>query len=138
MGYEGLGESSRFTAFHPLVTTAYYILVLVCVMISNSLFYLAAALLTGFGYTVLLKGTKVIRTYVTLVLVVSVFSALINGLFTHNGATVLFYLGPNRVTLEAFVYGFMMAMMISSVICWFASFSVVMTADKQATASVAS
>ena len=131
MAYEGLGESSRFMAFHPLVTTAYYALVLVCVMISNSLIYLAAALLAGLGYTVLLKGTKTIRTYLVLILVVSVFSALINGLFTHNGATVLFYLGPNRVTLEAFVYGFMMAMMISAVICWFASFSVIMTADKQ-------
>ena len=63
-------------------------------------------------------------------LVITVSAALVNGFFTHNGATVLFYLGPNRITKEAFCYGAVMALMIAAVIFWFGSFGVLMTADK--------
>ena len=56
--------------------------------------------------------------------------AVVNTLFTHNGATVLFYLNGGRITLEAFLYGLAAAAMISAVIIWFSCFNVVMTSDK--------
>ena len=57
-------------------------------------------------------------------------SALLNPLFNHNGATVLFVLNDNPVTLEAIYYGAAMAGMILAVLYWFRSFQQIMTSDK--------
>lgn len=56
--------------------------------------------------------------------------AVINPLVNHNGATVLFVMNNNPVTLEALVYGIAASAMIISVIYWFRSFTAVMTSDK--------
>ena len=55
---------------------------------------------------------------------------VVNTLFTHNGATVLFYLNNSRITLEALLYGLAAAVLLSSIIVWFSCFNVVMTSDK--------
>jgi len=55
---------------------------------------------------------------------------LVNPLFSHNGATVLFVLNDNPVTLEATVYGAAAAVMVVSVLYWFRSFTQIMTSDK--------
>jgi len=57
-------------------------------------------------------------------------SALLNPLFSHNGATVLFVLNHNPITLEAFYYGLVLGGMILAVLYWFRSFQQVMTSDK--------
>jgi len=57
-------------------------------------------------------------------------SALLNPLFSHNGATVLFVLNHNPVTLEAFYYGLLLGGMILSVLYWFRSFQQIMSSDK--------
>lgn len=57
-------------------------------------------------------------------------SALLNPLFSHNGATILFILNHNPITLESFYYGLLMGGMILSVLYWFRSFQQVMTSDK--------
>ena len=56
--------------------------------------------------------------------------ALLNPLFHHNGATVLFLINDNPITLEALLYGFTSATMVVSVIYWFRSFSLLMTGDR--------
>lgn len=55
---------------------------------------------------------------------------LVNPLFSHNGATVLFILNDNPVTLEAAVYGAAAAVMVLAVLYWFRSFTQIMTSDK--------
>jgi len=57
-------------------------------------------------------------------------SALLNPIFNHNGATVLFVLNHNPVTLESFLYGLIMGGMILTVLYWFRSFQQIMTSDK--------
>lgn len=57
-------------------------------------------------------------------------TALLNPLFSHNGATVLFVLNHNPITLEAFYYGLVLGGMILSVLYWFRSFQQIMTSDK--------
>ena len=63
-------------------------------------------------------------------LLLLILSALINPLFNHNGATVLFVLNDNPVTLEAIRYGAAMGGMILAVLYWFRSFQQIMTSDK--------
>ena len=57
-------------------------------------------------------------------------SVLFNPLFNHNGATVLFVLNDNPVTLEAICYGAAMGGMILAVLYWFRSCPQIMTSDK--------
>lgn len=56
--------------------------------------------------------------------------ALVNPLVSHNGATVLFVMNNNPVTLEALIYGICAAITVVAVLYWFRSFSQIMTSDK--------
>ena len=55
---------------------------------------------------------------------------VVNPLFQHNGATVLFVLNSNPVTAEACFYGLISALMLLATLYWFRSFSELMTSDK--------
>ena len=55
---------------------------------------------------------------------------ILNPLFYHNGATVLFVLNNNPITAEAALYGLVMGLMISGILLWFRSFTTIMTSDK--------
>ena len=54
----------------------------------------------------------------------------INPLFQHNGATVLFVLNGNPVTLEALLYGASAGIMLLATLYWFRNVSEIMTSDK--------
>ena len=124
--------------FHPIVAVIYYASIIGLSMFSDSPFFLAISLICGICYSLYLiiseegiqNAVKSLKAMVAVFSVVFVFSVLMNGLFSHNGKTVLFYIGPNRITLEAFVYGAIIALMITTVITWFVSFGKVMTSDK--------
>lgn len=127
---EGIGETGRFILMHPVVTASYYTIVIGILMFSNSPLFLISAIAIGMCYDMLLKGRRSLRNNLFIILFMSFLTVLINALFTHNGSTVLFYLGNNRVTLEAACYGLAMALMLSGVVIWFSSFNVVMTSEK--------
>ena len=119
--------------FHPIVTTMYYAAIIGLSMFSDSPVFLIMSLIGATLYALYIKKEKEstdLRFVLGLIIVVLILSSLVNGLFTHNGATVLFYLGPNRITLEAFLYGLSMGLMIVTVIIWFMSFGEIMTSDK--------
>ena len=65
-----------------------------------------------------------------LTLPILVIMALVNTVFVHNGATILFYISDLRITLEALIFGVISAMILSAVVIWFSCFSVIMTSDK--------
>ena len=127
---EEIGETGRFILMHPVVTASYYAIVIGILMFSNSPLFLISAIAMGMCYDMLLKGRRSLRNNLFIILFMSFLTVLINALFTHNGSTVLFYLGNNRVTLEAACYGLAMALMLSGVVIWFSSFNVVMTSEK--------
>ena len=62
--------------------------------------------------------------------VLFILSAVANPIFSHNGATVLFVVNHNPITLEAFFYGLALGGMILAALYWFRSFQQVMTSDK--------
>lgn len=127
---QGLGESSSFASFHPAVNFIYFALVIGITMFSMDPVFLAATLAAGWFWSLVLSGKKALKFNLLLTLPIVIVMAVVNTLFTHNGATVLFYLNGGRITLEAFLYGLAAAAMISAVILWFSCFNVVMTSDK--------
>lgn len=125
--------------YNPIVIVIFYFCVIGLSMMTNSPIFLVISFFMALLYEMYLikrdgaddmeNGQKT-RNILIMFFIVFVFGTLMNGIFTHNGATVLFYIGPNRVTLEAFVYGAVMAFMVVSVITWFLSFGRIMTSDK--------
>ncbi len=121
--------------YHPWVTVSYYAAIIGLSMFSDSPFFLLISFLGGAVYALYIKKNpeerkKALKNIIGISFIVLIIGTLMNGLFTHNGATVLFFIGPNRITLEAFIYGTIMALMIITVITWFISFGEVMTSDK--------
>src|SRR5699024_11857651 len=47
-----------------------------------------------------------------------------------RGETILFFLNGNPVTLEAIIYGFIIAAMLVAIIFWSKSYTELMTSDK--------
>ena len=130
MTKNGSGDAGTFAGWHPLVTTVYYVSVIGFTMFSGSPLYLAVSLAAGLLHSVMIKGTASIGRSIAVIVSLTVLASAFNALFTHNGETVLFMVGSNRVTLEALCYGFVMSLMISAVIMWFSGFGSVMSSDK--------
>ena len=92
---------------------------------------LAISLVSGFTYSVMLKGKKQVRKNLIYMLPMIVVMALINPAFNHEGITIIAYLpNGNPLTLESVIYGVAAAVMIISVICHFSCYNEVMTSDK--------
>ncbi len=56
--------------------------------------------------------------------------AVVNGLFSHRGEHVLFYLNHNAVTLDALWLGARMGGMLASALCWFWAFGRILDTQK--------
>ncbi|MBR3996579.1 MAG: energy-coupling factor transporter transmembrane protein EcfT [Clostridia bacterium] len=122
---------NEFKTYHPIVNFTYFVIV-----IGFSCFFmhpvcLGISLVSGFTYSVMLKGKKAIKTNLVYMLPMILMMAFINPAFNHEGVTILQYLpSGNPLTLESIVYGLCAAIMIVSVICHFSCYNEVMTSDK--------
>ena len=108
-------SDSTFAAFHPTVGIIYYLAIMGITMFTMSPFFLIMSLLLALTYDVLVRGNRVIKQDFILITAVTFTMALLNGLFTHNGQTVLFYISSNRITVEAFIYGLFAGVKIASI-----------------------
>lgn len=122
---------SEFKKYHPIVNLIYFIFV-----IGFSCFFmhpvcLVISLISGFIYSVILKGKKSIKTNLTYMLPVIFLMGVINPLFNHEGATIICYFtNDNPLTFESIIYGFCAATMIACVIFHFSCYNEIMTSDK--------
>lgn len=130
MTERGLIAKSYFAGCHPAVNLIYFVLVIGMTMFSTDPFFLAATLLFSWIYSVLLMGKKAVKLNLLFTVPMLTVMALVNTLFTHNGATLLFKLNGQRITLEALLYGIAGAVLLIAVIIWFSCFNVAMSSEK--------
>jgi len=120
-----------FASFHPAVNLLYFTLV-----ISFSMFFLhpislAVSLICACAYAIHLNGKRTLRLGLWFLLPMALFTAALNPLFNHAGATILAYLpNGNPLTLESTLFGLAAAGMLITAILWFSCFNAVMTSDK--------
>ena len=92
---------------------------------------LSISFISGLIYSIYLDGRKSFRFNLLTILPISIFAALVNIAFNHNGMTILCYLPTgNPVTLESIIYGICAAVLLSNIIIWFFCFSRIITSDK--------
>ncbi len=122
---------SEFKTYHPIVNFLYFVFVIGYSCVFLHPVCLGISLLSGFTYSVMLKGKKQIKKNLIYMLPIILLTALINPIFNHEGATVLTYLpSGNPVTQESVIYGLCAALMIVSVICHFSCYNEILTSDK--------
>jgi len=119
----------RLTEHNPIVIFLYYFCVLLPVLFSVDPVLSLTASVTGFLVLSVTAGFRENRKLL-LLLFLPVLGAVLNPLYNHSGATPLFFLNDNPVTLESLAYGFSTGLMIFAVLLWFRSFSGVMTSDR--------
>ena len=119
-----------FSACHPAVIFLYFGLML---LFSLWLTHPAAAVLSLLGavlWSRQLGGRETARFQLRTLLPMLILAALLNPVFSHEGATILTWLpSGNPLTLESILYGIGTAGMLACVICWFFCFNRVVTSD---------
>lgn len=119
-----------FGSFHPSVLMVYFLSVLVVAMFVSNPVVSIGALVGGMVFCASMSRKKSVVSDILFYIPLFILIALTNPLFSHNGVTPLFFLNGNPVTLEAFVYGGAIAVMVIGVMMWCKCYSAIMTSDK--------
>ena len=131
LGGRKMNKKNIFSEYHPLVNFSYFSFVILFSCFIGHPVLLFISVIASFLYSVKLNGSKAVKFNLMFLLPLLVFSAVINPLFNHEGATILTYFkSGNPLTLESMVYGVSQAFIIVSVIMWFSCFNSVITSDK--------
>ena len=119
-----------FAALHPSVCMAYFVAAIGLTLACSHPAAAALSLAGGTAFSILLRGGKETANTYKFVLPMFLLIAIGNPLFNHRGATMLFMLFDQWITLEAICYGLVSACTLSAIIVWFACYQQVMTSDK--------
>lgn len=116
-----------FSSCHPGVNLAWFALVLVFTVTTFHPMLLGVALAAGLVWSARLGGSWRLKT----LLVLFCAAALFNPMFSHAGATVLWYFpNGNPLTLESILYGLGSGGMLAASVVLLGCMARVMTADK--------
>ncbi len=118
-----------FEDYNPIAVFISFALVTLVTMLCMNPVILVLSLFGAVTFSFVRAGGFKVREHAFYLAVLAVV-ALVNPIFNHNGATALFVLNNNLVTLEAALYGVAAGAMIVAILYWFRSFSVIMTSDK--------
>lgn len=122
-------KRDAFSRFHPAVNFLFFLGAIGFGVVFQHPAYMAASVLCGGAYYLLLKGSKgwklILATLPMFALV-----TLINPIVNHRGRTPLFYFFGNPYTLEAVCYGMVLGAMFVIMMVWFGCYNVVLTSDK--------
>lgn len=118
-----------FSKRHPLVNFVFFLGAVGFGVVIQHPAYLIAQVFCATSYYLLLYGRKGGRVLWWMV-PLFVFLMLLNPLFNTYGETVLFYAFGRPYTLEALVYGAVMAGILIGMMIWFGCYNAVLTSDK--------
>lgn len=122
-------RNDAFSRCHPLTNFMFFLGAIGFSVVIQHPAYLLVSFLAGACYYLALsgdKGWKLLGGLVPLFFLV----ALINPLFNTYGETILFMLFGKPYTLEALLYGTVIAGMLVVMMLWFGCYSAVLTSDK--------
>lgn len=114
---------------HPFVLFMFFFYVIFTAVFTFNPLFLLPALFGALLFLIKLDGAKTVKILIAYI-IIFVIIALSNPLFSHNGATVLFFINDSRITFESLIYGICAAMMIVSMLVWFNCFNKVFDSEK--------
>lgn len=120
----------EFARLHPAVNFIYIAAVLTVSMLTLNPWILGISFTVSFFLGIFYNGRKMLVRNLMTEVPVFLFTVLIQPLFSRSGATPLFYINENAVTLEAYLYGIAIAVLLISMIQWCSCAHSLFTADK--------
>ena len=118
-----------FSRCHPAVNFIFFAGAIGAAAVIWHPVYLLAGFLGALCYYVMLRGAKAWKTLL-LLLPFGLLVAAVNPVFNIRGETVLFSLFGRPYTLQALIYGGVVAGILLLMLLWFGCYNAVMTADK--------
>ena len=115
--------------FDPTVISVYFLAVTVISMFCFDPIILLLSVVGGVGCYLLNVKKNGGRFHIYSLLI---FSAVViaNPIFSHKGATVLFFVNDTPITAESLAYGFAMGVAVLSTLYWFRTYTYIMSSDK--------
>ncbi len=108
-----------FEEFHPISISLYFLIVMGISMVVSNLFVIFVSLICGLIYNTVLFGFKKLGKYIALTSMLVSVMVIVNGIFVHQGETILLYFNENPITLESLSFGAYSGIKFSSMIIWF-------------------
>ena len=118
-----------FSRFHPAVLFFYFLCIMLFTVFAQNPVLLALALLGGALFCAVTGAARQNLSSAKLCTFTFLLVALTNPLFSHSGATPLFFMNDNPVTLESVLCGVNIAVQICAVLLLCTAFSRVMGSD---------
>lgn len=125
-------QQDVFYLCHPLVNFLYYLIALSVTMFCLHPAVLAIGFISSLAHAISLKGWRqVIKIWMKFIFPGMLIVTVVNPVFNHYGVTVFYtFKNGNSLTLEAIIYGVILALVLGISMMWFHSFNVIMTGDK--------
>lgn len=123
-------ENIAFARFHPVALFFYYLTLVLFTMFTENPVVIACALLGALAFCAFTGTARENIADAKLFVPMFLLVALTTPLFSHGGATPLFFMNDNPVTLEAIAAGVNIAALVTAVMLIFKGFSRVMESDK--------
>lgn len=121
---------SAFGNCHPAINFLWFCAVIFLSVLLLHPVLLAVSATGAAAYALILEGKKNGKFILLFLLPMMGIVTAANLLVSHQGVTILGYLGDNPLTKEALLYGIISGLMLAAVILWFACYNVIMTSDK--------
>ena len=122
-------KQDGFSGYHPLVNFLFFTAAIGSVVVIQHPFYLLISSLAGICYYTMLEGRKGLLRLMGLLPLAAVIAA-VNPLFNTYGDRVLMTLFGRPYTLEALLYGAVLAGIFMDMMIWFGCYNHVLTSDK--------
>lgn len=119
-----------FEQLNPWVTFTYYVVTIACSMIFIQPIFLLVELLLILAVNLMSKSNKQVWGVLEGSLFMMAFIMILNPLINNRGAHVIWSFGGTVITVEAVVYGFMMAVSLIIVLLIFISYNKILTSQK--------
>lgn len=116
--------------YHPLVSFGYFVAVIAGTLLFIHPVFACISLLSAIIFSAMINGKKAVGATLGFGIPMFIFIALANPIFNHHGATFLFYLQDNPITLESIIYGIVSGLMMFSAVVWFTCYNTVVSSDK--------
>lgn len=121
---------SAFANCHPAIHFLWFCAVIILSMFLLHPAFLALSAMGSATYALMLGGRKNGKFILTFLLPMIGLVTIGNLLISHQGVTILGYLGNNPITKEAILYGLISGVMFASIFLWFSCYNAIMTSDK--------
>lgn len=119
-----------FHSFHPFVQFTYYVCVATLAFYFKHPVFLLTACLILICVNLTHDGGRAFRQWIPALLTMSILIMVLNPFLVSRGTNILFYFRGKQVTLEATIYGVVMALSIAIILIMFISFNLILNGNR--------